>query len=66
MAPPCLSRTPTGRAAAALSKGASLGALGRCGRQASLTLVDGVLRQLAQLAVDHPRVGAQELLLAGR
>lgn len=31
-----------------------------------LTLVDGVLGQLAELAVDHPRVGAQKLLLAGR
>lgn len=31
-----------------------------------LTLVDGVLRQLAELAVDHARVGAQELFLAGR
>lgn len=30
------------------------------------TLVDGVLGQLAELAADHPRVGAQELLLAGR
>lgn len=38
---------------------------GRQGK-AELTLVDGVLGQLAQLAVHHPRVRAQELLLAGR
>lgn len=31
-----------------------------------LTLVDGVLGQLAELGVDDPRVGAQKLLLAGR
>lgn len=29
------------------------------------TLVDGVLRQLAELAADYPRVGAQEFFLAG-
>lgn len=35
------------------------------GHGPGLTLVDGVLRQLAELAAGHPRVGAQELLLAG-
>lgn len=30
-----------------------------------LTLVDGVLRQLAELAADYPRIGAQEFFLAG-
>lgn len=34
-------------------------------RGAGLTLVDGVLRQLAQLAAHDPRIGAQEFLLTG-
>lgn len=36
------------------------------GHRAVLTLVDGVLGQLAQLAVHHPCIRTQELLLAGR
>lgn len=33
--------------------------------QGGLTLVDGVLWQLAELAADDPGIGAQELFLTG-
>lgn len=37
----------------------------QCSGRAWLTLVDGVLWQLAELAADDPCIGAQEFLLTG-
>lgn len=71
VAPPCLPVRPMdchlGGLALWFLKGPRAGAReGAAGRGPGLTLVDGVLRQLAELAAGHARVGAQELLLAGR
>lgn len=38
----------------------------RLGARLGLTLVDGVLGELAELAADYPGIRAQELLLTGR